>query len=65
LSNGARRIRRCGRSLINDPLYPIVIDQVHPNEAGSLNMAEGISALPLPVVGVRRIAQGQRQQLVV
>jgi lysophospholipase L1-like esterase len=34
-----------GRSLINDPLYLMVIDQVHPNEAGSLKMAEGISAL--------------------
>ena len=34
-----------GRSLINDPLYLMVIDQVHPNEAGSLKMAEGISAV--------------------
>ena len=39
-----------GRSLINDPLYLMVIDQVHPNEAGSLKMAEGISGVLRPLL---------------
>jgi lysophospholipase L1-like esterase len=39
-----------GRSLINDPLFLMVIDQVHPNEAGSLKMAEGISAVLKPIL---------------
>ena len=39
-----------GRSLVNDPLYLMVIDQVHPNEAGSLKMAEGISAVLKPIL---------------
>jgi lysophospholipase L1-like esterase len=39
-----------GLTLINDPLYLMVIDQVHPNEGGSLKMAEGIAAVLKPVL---------------
>jgi lysophospholipase L1-like esterase len=39
-----------GLSLINDPIYLMVIDQVHPNEAGSLKMAGGISEVLRPVL---------------
>jgi lysophospholipase L1-like esterase len=39
-----------GLRLINDPLYLMVIDQVHPNEAGSLKMAEGIAATLKPIL---------------
>jgi len=38
-----------GLSLINDPLYLMVIDQVHPNEGGSLKMAGGIAAVLKPI----------------
>ena len=39
-----------GLKLINDPLYLLVIDQVHPNEGGSLKMAEGIAATLKPIL---------------
>jgi lysophospholipase L1-like esterase len=39
-----------GLSLINDPIYLMVIDQVHPNEGGSLKMAEGIAATLKPIL---------------
>jgi lysophospholipase L1-like esterase len=39
-----------GLKLINDPLYLMVIDQVHPNEGGSLKMAEGIAATLKPIL---------------
>jgi lysophospholipase L1-like esterase len=39
-----------GLKLINDPIYLLVIDQVHPNEGGSLKMAEGISATLKPIL---------------
>lgn len=34
-----------GLKLINDPLYLMVTDAVHPNVAGSLRMADGIAAV--------------------
>jgi lysophospholipase L1-like esterase len=39
-----------GLKLINDPLYLMVIDQVHPNEGGSLKMAQGIAAELKPIL---------------
>jgi lysophospholipase L1-like esterase len=39
-----------GLSLIHDPLYLLVTDQVHPNMAGSLKMAEGISEVLKPIL---------------
>ena len=39
-----------GLSLINDPLYLMVIDQVHPNEGGSLKMAAGIAEVLKPIL---------------
>jgi lysophospholipase L1-like esterase len=39
-----------GLKLINDPLYLMVIDQVHPNEGGALKMAEGIAATLKPIL---------------
>jgi lysophospholipase L1-like esterase len=39
-----------GLRLINDPLYLLVVDQVHPNEGGSLKMAEGIAAILKPIL---------------
>jgi lysophospholipase L1-like esterase len=39
-----------GLRLVNDPLYLMVIDQVHPNEAGSLKMAEGIATTLKPIL---------------
>ena len=39
-----------GRKLIDDPLYLMVIDQVHPNEGGSLKIAEGIAAVLKPIL---------------
>lgn len=39
-----------GLELINDPIYLMVIDQVHPNEGGSLKMAEGIAAMLKPIL---------------
>src|SRR6266576_2522812 len=37
-----------GLKLINDPLYLMVIDQVHPNMAGSLRIADGIVGILKP-----------------
>jgi lysophospholipase L1-like esterase len=39
-----------GLSLINDPIYLMVVDQVHPNEGGSLKMAEGIAVTLKPIL---------------
>ena len=39
-----------GLKLINDPIYLLVIDQVHPNVGGSLKMAEGIAATLKPIL---------------
>ena len=39
-----------GLKLINDSLYLLVIDQIHPNEGGSLKMAEGIAATLKPIL---------------
>ena len=33
-----------GLRLINDPMYLLVTDRIHPNMAGSLRMAEGVAA---------------------
>lgn len=48
-----------GLKLINDPLYLLVIDQVHPNEGGSLKMAEGISAALKPILAGLKTASTQ------
>ena len=42
-----------GLTLINDPLYLLVTDVVHPNMAGSLRMAEGIAAKLKPLLPKR------------
>ena len=39
-----------GLTLVNDPLYLLVTDVVHPNMAGSLRMAEGIAAKLKPLL---------------
>jgi lysophospholipase L1-like esterase len=39
-----------GLKLINDSIYLLVIDQVHPNVGGSLKMAEGIAATLRPIL---------------
>jgi lysophospholipase L1-like esterase len=39
-----------GLKLINDPLYLLVTDRVHPNMAGSLRMADGIAAVLKPLL---------------
>jgi len=49
-----------GLSLINDPLYLMVIDQVHPNEGGSLKMAEGIAAVLKPIFKDLNVQQRTR-----
>lgn len=51
-----------GLSLINDPLYLLVIDQVHPNEGGSLKMAEGISAALKPLLAGLKTRSAQAPQ---
>ena len=39
-----------GLQLINDPLYLWVTDVVHPNDAGSQRMADGVAAALKPLL---------------
>ena len=52
-----------GLKLINDPMYLLVTDRVHPNIAGSLRMAEGVAAaLKFILADVKRGPAAARTQ---
>lgn len=51
-----------GLKLVNDPIYLQPTDQVHPNQAGTMRLAEGVADVLKPILAKLKTASNQARQ---